>query len=232
MNVVLIGYGDTGTGLYRAYGDIHNIDIHDPEKGWKVSKRKADILLVAIPYTKEFVKTVKDYRDYYGTENVIIFSTVPIGTTSQIPGAVHSPIEAPNSNMDFYYIREAIRFIGGKWSKTVREFFKVNMTFWLPKPEHTEFLKLRSLLYYAVGIEFARYSGEVAKNIGMNYDNIKMYDREYNRSNDKFGRPEYQRYVLDAPEGQIDGGIIQNIPYLHMKFPHPFIGFILHTQRH
>jgi len=234
MKTILIGYGEVGNAAHLAWGEFHKMFIHDPAKNFYCYEGDwhVDVMLVSIPYSKTFVQDVVHYKEIFFPKVTIVLSTVPIGTCSQIV-AVHSPIEARHDNRDvmYQYLKENIRWIGGE-DETARAFFEqcgIDCKVF-PKPEITEFLKLRSLALYGVNIEMARYSAFSASRLGFDYEICKEYDREYNRLNVALGLPDFQRYVLDSP-GFLEpiGGhcVLQNMVILEKQLSHPFLNTIL-----
>lgn len=233
MNAILVGYGEVGKGLYEVLRKHHRVEIYDPGQGFvfnPIQEGKefiCDVLLVTIPYSEFFENVIKAYKDVFKPKNVIVFSTVPIGTCKKI-GAVHSPIEGRHDKMAGY-IWNHMRFIGGEFSYEIDNFFhEANLpTRWLSIPDFTEFLKLRSLAIYGVEIEMARYSGKIATKLGMSYDNVKRYDDEYNYLNSAMGVP-IHRPILDPPNGKIGGHcVLQNMKILNQQYPHPMIQTVL-----
>ena len=232
MKALLIGYGEVGQGIYEAWKEYHDIHIYDadPAKEFLQLPASVDIILLSIPYSDEFVNCASQYKRMMDDSPMIVFSSVPIGTCNKIP-AVHSPIEgnhgSPAAMADA--IRKHKRYIGG-FSKTAYSFFEQAKcdVIYCEKPEHTEFLKLRSTTIYGINIEFARYSKEVANKIGLDYEGIKKYDEDYNELVRETGRSNLQRYVLDAPEGKIGGHcIIPNARLLEdTEFDHSFIKYV------
>lgn len=228
---ILVGFGELGQGLFDVFSRYHRILIHDPLKGYLNGDKvdKINLLLVAIPFSEDFVKIVREYQERFKPDATVIFSTVPVGTTKQIPFAVHSPVEAPHPIMA-QYIGRACRFVGGDFNQDVCDFFEFAglEVRWIEKADFTEFLKLRSTTVYGLAIEFARYSAEVAEKIGMPYDVISEYDREYNHINRINGRQDFQRYVIRKPEGKIGGHcVLPNAKLLVNQFYHPFLDTIL-----
>lgn len=237
MNAILIGYGEIGKGLYQAWKDKHNISIHDPEQGYFAENEPADILLIAIPYSESFVDTVKRYRNLWGGNiPVIVFSSVPIGTCKQIP-AVHSPIEGNHGGVGDMAnaIRLHTRYVGG-YDRIAMKFFheagygdnEETLLSLFSLPDHTEFLKLRSTTLYGINIEQARYAKNICDSIGLDYELVKQYDRDYNKLVRDTNRPNMQRYVLDSPKGRIGGHcIMPNAELLNEQYPHSMIKYIL-----
>ena len=233
MKIVLVGYGEVGESVYHVITKQtkRGVWIHDPVKKLDYPRDRGDVdlMLIAIPYSHEFIDIVKQYQKEWKVKETIIFSTVAIGTSRQCD-AVHSLIDAPHPTMAFYILNSP-RWVGGQLGEFGRQLFKeVGFILCeLDTPEQSEFLKLRSLMYYGMAIEFARYSKRISDELGLIYDCVKKYDQDYNRINAMFGRFHLQRYVLDPPKGRIGGHcIIQNLPLLHKEFPHPFGGYIIH----
>ncbi len=224
MKAILIGYGEIGRAVYNVFIQAHEIDVCDI----KLEKRpigKYEIMLVAIPYSEEFVRLVKEYQDQYKTNAIIIFSTVAIGTTSQIPNAVHSPVEGKHPELDTS-ISIMPRWVGG-WNETVRRFFSPFC--WMEvkiceRPEMTEFIKLRSTSLYGVNIEFARYTKMVCDVLEIDYEKVNEFDRDYNELYKRLGMPDYQKYILYPPEGKIGGHcVLPNSVILDKQFPSSFL---------
>lgn len=223
MKKIIIGYGEIG----KALSDVFHIkDIHDLDKG-KICGGQFDLMLVAIPYSDNFIEIVNSYIEKFKIKETIIFSTVAIGTTRKIPNAVHSPVEGKHPELA-YSIRKAKRWVGG-YSKLVDEFFKehdfnpVYVT-----PETTEFLKLRSTSLYGLNIEFARYSKEVCDKLEINYHHVKQFDLDYNILYKHLGMPQYQRYILYPPKGNEKGHCITpNAKILNEQFPSIFLEEII-----
>jgi hypothetical protein len=225
---ILVGYGEVGKGIHSAFRKTQDITVHDPAIGWEAEKDDScDILLVAIPYSDDFIEIIKNYQYEFQPKSTVIFSTVPIGTSKQL-GAIHSPIEGDHGNMA-EYILKATHWIGGK-DPRVEEFFKsagckIMVT---SEPEHTEFLKLRSTTIYGINIEFARYCSEIAYKLGLSQYALEWYDMDYNILNTVMNRPQYVRYVLKEPKGRIGGHcVLPNAEILNEQFPHPFIQTML-----
>lgn len=224
MNCVLIGYGEVGRGIFEVFSVYHVIAVNDPEKEMNGELKDYDIMLITIPYSDKFIDIVKDYQKRYKPKTTIIFSTVPIGTTAQIPNAVHVPIEGKHP-----YMAESLKLwhwqIGG-WDNTAYKFFREanQIPSILEKPEFTELLKLQSTSNYGLMIEFARYIKEICDKLNMPYDEVLKYNFMYNNLYEKLGITRYRRYLLDAPEGNIGGHcVVPNAKLLDEQFPSVFL---------
>lgn len=219
MKVLLIGYGEIGKAVYENFSGILKVEIYDRSKP---PKEKYDLLLIAYPYSDNFVKNTLEYHKAYSPKAAIIFSTVTIGTTSQIPNAVHLPIEGKHPNLK-ESISSMHKFVGGK-NKIAREFllkrFKESEITEFERPEQTEAMKLLSTSMYGINIEFARYAGEVMDKYKLNYDAFKEFNKAYNELYKKLGMPEFQRYILSPPEGNIGGHcVVPNAKILDKQIP-------------
>ena len=225
---ILIGYGEVGKGIYEAFKDHHDIDIHDP-----LQNRHAgvgldyELMLVAIPYNEDFVDTIKTYQQVFYPKHTIIFSTVPIGTSRKL-GASHSPIEGRHDKMG-EYLRTGRHWLGGVNQEAVSFFIKAGLSVMACKtPEETEFLKLRSTTIYGINIEFARYCEKVGKELEIPAGTFEVYDMDYNLLNVRLGCFKYVRYVLQSPKGKIGGHcVLPNAEILQEQYPHPFIQAVL-----
>lgn len=224
LNCVLVGYGEIGKGLYEAYAKYHNIDIYDIKFDNVKIKNKYDVMLIAIPYNDDFVESVKVYQKYFKPDTTIIFSTVAIGTTSQLVNSVHSPIEGKHP-----YLAESIKkwqvFVGGHNNLALKFFTDANkIPYELNKPEHTEFLKLQSTSNYGLMIEYARYLNGVCKNIGLDYNEVKKFNLAYNGLYKSMGMPNICRYILDEPDGNLGGHcVVPNAKILDNQYSSVFL---------
>jgi hypothetical protein len=228
MKALLIGLGEIGTAVKNYYSQFHDIEGYDPKYSNELPhKTEYDILLVTIPYSNSFVDTVNEYKSNYSIGDVIVFSTVPVGTTSKIDGAVHSPVEGRHPNLT-ESIKLFPRYIGGN-SSIAGLFFmashKHNNLHFIEEPDHTEFLKLQSTSNYGLMIEYARYCKTVCDELGLDYGFIKQFNSDYNELYDNLGLGDrIKRYILEAPTGDIKGHcIVPNAKLLDKQFPSIFL---------
>ena len=220
MQAILVGFGEIGRGIAEAYSDKY-IEIYDPMSAPVKPSGKFDLLLVAIPYSDDFVKIVSNYQKEFGVKATVIFSTVPIGTTQKL-NAVHSPVEGRHPHLA-ESIRYMPRWIGGE-NEIVNEFFSDIKTVVVDSPEYTEFLKLQSTTKYGVNIEFARYAKGVSDALGMDFELVKSFDQDYNDLYKHLGLPQFQRYILDPPEGKIGGHCVgPNSIILDKQYPNNLV---------
>src|SRR5881409_270294 len=88
MSDILIGFGEVGSAIHEVLSERREFAIHDPPKGFNAEPFEADWCHVAIPYTKDFVSSVTTLVTRFQPENVVLHSTLPIGTTRQVEKAL------------------------------------------------------------------------------------------------------------------------------------------------
>lgn len=230
MNQLIIGYGEIGQALQKVIRANYILDLTEASP---ILAAGCDVMHICFPYSDSFVTDVKNYVERYSPAHVVIYSTVPIGTTYDIsPLAVHSPIEGKHPELEMS-IRFMERWIG--YNDTDEKFFFVNLfsSFGLrTKPventNFTEALKLLSTTEYGLNIEFARYKKKVAKSLGMDYKLTKEWNEEYNKLYRNLGMDKrYQKYVLDAPKGKKGGHcIVPNAQLLQQQFPDKLVAIV------
>ncbi len=233
LDVILVGYGEVGQAIYEVFKEFHAISIHDPycESKRTVKRgKKADLLVITIPYNDKFVNIVKAYQLDFPVKSTLVFSTTKIGTCNQL-NAIHSPVEGKHPDLATS-IRKGKRWIGGIDAYVLNFFTKANFKLAdlkiVPDPSWTEFLKLRSTSLYGVNIEFARYSKDIADNLEMPFNLIQDFDKNYNELYKKLKMPEYSRYILNAPKGDIGGHcIVPNAEILNKQYPNALLGEII-----
>lgn len=233
MNHLVVGIGEIGsavaTVLSEANYSVKTLDISpEPVDG------TVHILHICIPYSEDFVKIVKDYQKQYHPDLVIIYSTLPVGTTKKIKNAVHSPVEGKHPRLAGS-IRMGLRWIGynNNEDKTLAQ------KIWRPitvcesvgNSDWTEFLKLASTAKYGINIVWAEYMDSVADFLGMPYKYVKEWDQGYNQLYRKLRMPSYQKFVLDPPLGKIGGHcIVPNAFLLDAQFPSKMLKMIKEMQ--
>lgn len=222
--MVLIGFGEIGKAVYQLMTKNFYVAVVDPSQNLD-AVGEYDILLVAFPHNDKFNEAVAEYQDRFKTKATIIFSTVPVGTCKQL-NAIHSPVEGKHPNL-YEYIKNSTRYVGGDTDGLAKAIFgdvlKMVCRF-LPKAEHTEFLKLRSTTLYGLNIEFARYSKKIADELELDFEEIKIFDEKYNEMYANAGYPEYARYILNPPEGKIGGHcVVPNAMILSKQYPDPLL---------
>jgi hypothetical protein len=226
---LIVGYGEIGKAIKEVLGEPVSVvdkDEHLP------TPDAVDVMHVCFPYSDDFLLEMGGYIDEYAPSHIIIYSTLPIGTTKQIPKAVHSPVEGKHPALEDS-IRLMERWIG---YNDKEEWFFFNKFFQslglrtkaVEGSDCTEALKLLSTTEYGLNIEFARYKAMVAESIGMDFQLTKDWNEEYNKLYKNLGmEKKYQKFVLDAPEGAKGGHcIVPNALILDEQYPNDLVAIV------
>lgn len=226
---LIIGMGEIGKAVSGVLVGAQTVDLY-PTKNISMP---INTLHICFPYTKDFVNKVIEYLIKYKANYVIIYSTVPIGTCDKISASVaHSPIEGKHPDLELS-IRTMERWVASRDKNTLLYFYNLFKGLGISvkkvkDPLFTEALKLLSTSEYGINIAFAAYKDEVASDIGMDYSLVKEWNKEYNRLYRELGYgKEYQKYVLEAPEGPIGGHcVVPNAKLLNADYPNDMLRII------
>lgn len=237
MKSLVVGRGEIGNAVSQTVAKRDSVVTYDLRDGAAPDVKGIDVLHICFPFVDEdiFIPAVQFYIDKYKPMHVIIWSTLPIGTTKQINGAVHSPIEGRHPALAMS-VRTMTRWIGAN-NPGEGEFFAAYFkecwikTHVVPSSDFTEFLKLRSTSKFGVNLAFAEYEAGVAKEIGMDYKLLKDFDKDYNKLYRNLGMDWAQRYVLNDPNGQIGGHcVVPNAKILNRQFPSDLLKKIIELE--
>ena len=238
MKTLVIGKGQVGHGLGRVLSDAYEVITYDLVMGDKYLKdieglhTDIELLIIAFPWSDKFIDSVKEYEHKFCPKYTVVVSTVPVGTCEKLD-AWHSPISGKHPNLG-ESIAIHTRWIGGPYNEDLARYFKkANMRpEWTETARETEFLKLASTTLYAVNIEFARYMKEVCDLEGFDYENSKLWNQDYNELYMKLGLPQFQKFVLNAPEGKIGGHcIVSNANILQEQYPNPLVKVVVDNNK-
>ena len=224
---VVVGLGETGRPLFNVlkatYPDTFGYDLKEVIGEW--DGEPVGVMNICLPYFDNFVEIVKEYQAKFRPVITIIHSTVPIGTTAQIPHAVHSPILGKHDNME-HSIRSFTKWIGGNTPHIVSGYFNVTgmNTRCVYSSETTEALKLFCLAEYGMSIAFAQYKKDVCDKYGIDYENVLVWAENYN----DHVSPDLRRPLITPPNGKIGGHcVVQNTRHLNKQHPNPILDEIL-----
>ena len=233
MRHLIVGIGEVGGALKLVLNKEEDVQFKDIED--KHIALPIDFMHVAIRYTDDFVKIVKKYIRDYKPKHVIVYSSVPVGTTKKLgKNVVHSPVEGLHPHLK-QSLGNFTRFIGG----TSEETLKATLDLWskyarckiVRDSRFTEFLKLYSTSTYGINIVWADYGDKWAKKLGMDYALIKEFNTQYNELYHRLKRPQFKRYVLNPPHGRIGGHCITpNAELLDGQEPHEMLKMIKDMQ--
>lgn len=229
MKSAVIGLGETGRPLFEILQEYYGKDVEGYDSATdnisKIVPHSVNILNICIPYSERFIQIVQDYQDLFNPTVTVIHSTVPIGTTSKIRKAVHSPILGRHTRMK-QDIKTFFKYIGGKNTSFVADYFIEAgiMPVCLDTPEMTEALKLLCLAKYGMSIAFAQYQKDICDTYHIPYMHVIDWDRNYNRGVD----PHLRRPILEPPNGKIGGHcVVQNTKILNEQHPNQILEEIL-----
>jgi len=235
---IVVGLGEVGRPIYSLFAKVNptgtwGYDTGCNEKLYPYFKGESpllvDFLHLCIPWSADFVKEAKKYQQTYNPKITIVHSTVPIGTTSKLKNAVHSPVMGRHDNME-ESISRTTKWIGGELARDAEAQFRlINVRCrLLPTSEETEALKLLSLAKYGMSIAFAQYQQNICSKYGFRYENIVEWDQEYNRA----VRPGLQRPILWPPGEEIGGHcVVPGAKILFSQEPNPIIGEVLKYEK-
>ena len=208
---LIIGYGEIGQALNKIFINAH---IHDPKlpDGAIRSSGQFDIMHIAFPCFNGFVKEVKRYQKKFKPRLTIIHSTVPVGTTEQIPSAVHAPIRGKHPNLE-EGIRTFVMFIGGKKAEEVANIFRakgVSVKCTL-NPRTTELGKLLDTEYFRECILFNKKVWKLCKKYKADFDiAYHQFNETYNTGYCELGLHHVERPVLKYMPGPIGGHCVES----------------------
>lgn len=227
MRSLILGEGQIGSSVANVISRDDEVIVFDKKGGEPPIVKAVDILHICFPCwdAETFVLIVEEYIQMYQPMHVLIWATVPIGTTKLIRGAVHSPVEGRHPELSLS-IKSMVRWLGVNDAEEgyffEMYFKKLQMrTRTVQSSNFTEALKLLSTTEYGINLVFADYKAKVAKEIGMEYDLTKEWNRDYNKLYHNIHMSDrFQKFVLDAPGGYIGGHcVVPNAKLLYEQFP-------------
>ncbi len=202
---LIIGAGEVGNSLYGVLKKHYFVQLCD--KNNNLSGR-FEVLHIAYPPVKNFIKITKDYIKKYKPKLVIIHSTVPVGTTKKIaPFAVHSPIMGIHPRLADG-IKTFVKYFGGRDAARASSYFsaigiKVKN---FEDSRATELLKILDTTYYAWNIVFSKEVKRICDSLGLDFDEVyTLPNKDYNDGYKKLGLPQVIRPVLKFMPGKIGG---------------------------
>lgn len=233
MKHLVIGVGQIGSAVTAVLSekyDVLTLDI-TPES----IKSKIDVLHICFPYSEDFIKEVRKYRTKFKPKLIIIYSTVPIGTTKKIKHAVHSPVEGKHPRLATS-VRVGLRWIGynDREDKILAQniWRPITLCESVPSSDWTEFLKLASTSKYGINIVWADYMDRVSKELDMPYDYVKEWDHSYNDLYSRLRMKGNRKYILDPPQGEIGGHcVVPNAKLLNEQFPSQMLYKIIEMEQ-
>lgn len=221
----IIGMGEIGRPLLNIVSKSVDAMGWDEKDGDFALVGETRLLHICFPYSYTFVDDVIGYQECASAYLTVIHSTVPIGTTAKIPGAVHSPILGKHGEMEGS-IKEFTKWVGGERSMEVAGYFEAMglKCRAVPKSEETEAMKLMCLAKYGMSIAFAQYQQEICDKYDFPYEDVMTWDMNYNQH----VTPWLQRPILTSPGKNISGHcVVQNTKLLNEQHPNKILDEIL-----
>ena len=156
MTDLVVGLGEIGKPLYQLLKNRNfKVDGYDPNvqefNAKALLAQRYDMVHIAIPWSKDFVKIVKSY--YNITDTIVIHSTVPINTSIMI-GAIYSPVRGIHNDM-LNQLDWFAKYYSGKVNVEFEKRFPKAIN--VPDPSKLERTKAMQLKYYAMLIAFRKW---------------------------------------------------------------------------
>ena len=233
---LIVGQGEIGKAVREAV--CPDASVYDLNGGVDGDfSHDYDVMHVCFPFSEDFVRFVGEYMDRWKPKYVAIWSTVPIGTTKACGlNVVHTPVEGKHPKLA-KSIKLMPRWVGYNQPST-RDFFseyfegKGFEARLVENSDCTEALKLLSTTEYGVNLVYADYKKRVADAIGMDYELTKSWNTDYNELYQQLEMPQFQKFVLDPPNGVIGGHCVrENSILLNTQFHDILLDRIIGMQK-
>jgi len=207
--------GEIGKSLYNILKKHYLTIGIDKEEGAVVP---VDVMHICFPYSKKFVKQVKQYIEKYSPQVVVVHSTVPVGTTERCGENVfHSPVRGKHPNLE-RGLKNFMKELGGK-DEDIGSFLEgyfrkaeIPVLHRGYSAKHTEFAKIMSTTKYGWDIVFCKEMKKMCDEYGLDFDFCyKRWTKDYNNGYAGLGDDQYIRPVLKPMPGKIGGHcVVQN----------------------
>ena len=232
----ILGYGEVGQAIAKFYKNpkIKDLNRDDGLKG-------VEILHICIPWNENFVEIVKKEIKKIKPKLTIIHSTVAPGTTKKIVLAlpeelkmvVHSPIRGMHPKL-YKGIKTFVKYIGadnkkaGIMAKRHLESLGIKTKIFCPSVT-TEIGKLLDTNYYGLCIAWHGEMKKLCDQCGIDFEKaVTDFNKSYNETYPKLGKPNVVRPVLYPPKGGIGGHCVcQNAEILKKYFKSKALDLIL-----
>ena len=205
---LIIGFGEIGRSLFNILKQHYNVVFRDKDDNLS---GRFNVVHICYPYSKNFIKTTKNYLKQYKPKLLIIHSTIPVGITKKISNlAVHSPIRGIHPQLE-KGIKTFVKYFGGNKVKEAEKIFSdIGIkTRYFAKSETTELLKILDTTYYGWNIIFAKEVKRICDKLKLNFDDVyTIANKDYNDGYKKLGKSNVVRPVLKAMSRKIGGHCI------------------------
>jgi len=216
LKTLIIGNGEVGKALYNILSKYYATLITDKEV---LSDKDIEIIHIAFPYSKHFIKDVKEYQRIYKPKYTVIHSTVPVGTSRQC-NAIHSPVKGIHPYLE-KSIKTFTKFLGGSQAGEVADYFRraeINV-YITDKQESTELIKIDSTNWYGVCIEKTKETKELCDRYDVPFELFTLWTKDYNEGYERLGFSQYKRPLLIPIMKTLGGHCIrQNAKLIKTRF--------------
>lgn len=190
---LVIGLGEVGSALASILEARGMVFRHDPERGFSAYAKPPiggyDWMHICFPYSESFEKDVLSYIGIYNPQNVVIHSTVPVGTTRGIWWATsvdwstcyvyYSPVRGIHPEMRRYLLEFPKWYATASGSRSddfEDHFWECGMQCraalsW----EGLELAKLIETTEYGYRISLWQEIGRMTKKLGVDIDVVRQF---------------------------------------------------------
>jgi hypothetical protein len=215
---VIIGFGEIGQSLHKIFNDCFAIDKETAD--FKLAKDESIYIMhICIPFTKDFLKIVKEYQERLKPDFTIIHSTCPVGTCRKL-NAISSPCIGIHPHLE-ESLRTFTKYLGGENASAVADYFRrFGMKVYLfDNPETPELLKIMDTTHYGLEIEYFKEVKSQCEKYNVPFEAWSLWVDNYNSGYAKLGYPEYVKPNLVPIKTQIKGHcVLQNCELLDNDF--------------
>lgn len=233
MKIGILGYGEIGKAIHELYSEDSSIarycrhgveyQVFVKDLDFDEGIRHCDYLHVCIPYSDDFVDQVCECIEKENPKNVIIHSTVQVGTTrkiveqSDLINICHAPVRGvhPNLNKGLKTFLMYLGYDGTRQGIALKSFiYEVKCllasiqirTKIVNKFETSELAKIASTSYYGMCIAFHAEINSLCDEMGLNFEEVMTeWNKGYNSGYKKLYMDHVVRPVLTPPDGAIGG---------------------------
>ena len=234
MKIGILGFGEVGKSIEELYLTApfafdESVSVKDLDLYVDDGIKDCNYLHVCIPYSDDFVDQVCECIEKETPKNVIIHSTVQVGTTRKIveqSGLInicHAPVRGVHPDL-YEGLKTFPMYIGYDETQHATKDFIGALLFLLGsigvtakvvnKPETSELAKIASTSYYGMCIAFHAEINSLCNEMGLSFEEVMTeWNKDYNNGYKKLDMDHVVRPVLTPPaflrpDGAIGGHCI------------------------
>lgn len=204
MKTLIIGYGEIGQSMYSTLNAAkYDVQYKDIEPAPMITGIK--VMHICFPYSKSFVKAVREYKKIYKPKYTIIHSTVPIGTSNKCK-AYYSPVRGIHPHLE-KSLKTFVKYLAPKNDLLAKYFVDAGIQIEQHDSiESLEAMKLYCTTLYGLNIIAEKEIWNYCQKHGLDFDMVYTKSNQtYNDGYEKLGFPQYTRYNLKHQDGKIGG---------------------------